>query len=60
MALRPLSGPAYNGMNAAFVQLQPNAAEHKLIMKIGALPDACRTQWNRGFTASERTGSGVS
>ena len=26
----------------------------------GRLPDACRTHWNRDFTASERTGSGVS
>jgi hypothetical protein len=26
----------------------------KLIMKIGPLPDACRTQWNRGFTALGR------
>jgi len=32
----------------------------ELIMKIGPLPDACRTSWIRGFTASERTGSGVS
>ena len=25
-------------------------------MKIGPLPDACRTHWNRAFTASERLG----
>jgi len=29
-------------------------------MANGPLPDACRTQWKPGFTASERTGSGVS
>jgi hypothetical protein len=31
-----------------------------LIMTIGLLPAACRTQWNQEFTALERTGSGVS
>src|SRR5690349_24320922 len=29
-------------------------------MKLGPLPDACWTHWIRGFTALERTGSGVS
>jgi len=31
-----------------------------LIRTLGPLLDACRTQWNRGFTALERAGSGGS
>ena len=60
-----------HGVNAAFMLFQRDAAQLELIMKIGLLPDARRTHWNQaltasgrhwipGFTASERSGSGVS
>ena len=33
-----------------------NPGQLMLIMTIGLLPAACRTQWNQEFTALERTG----
>ena len=50
--------PGPFGINTAISRLQRTPRE--LIMKIGLLPDPCRTHWIRDSTALERTGSGVS
>ena len=50
--------PGPFGINTAISRLQRTPRE--LIMKIGLLPDPCRTHWIRAFTALERAGSGVS
>jgi hypothetical protein len=49
--------PGPFGINTAISRLQRTPRE--LIMKIGLLPDPCRTHWIRAFTALERAGSGV-
>jgi hypothetical protein len=50
--------PGPFGIYTAISRLRRTPRE--LIMKIGLLPDPCRTHWIRAFTALERAGCGVS